>query len=247
MITFAQRWPLVQFISLKIRRLFISITYYIKALQNFCEIASAIFAEHQQQYKIYMEPALHNQASIQNVYQLLHMNSNFYQDLTSKRVKERSIGDAYDRVQQWRYYFRNGIQENGILKKVTLKEAADLVQVPKKTLEDYIQIFNKAALIINIQEITEKKMGYLRSYMKKNKSKIRKAMIQQKQQKFEENLKKQNQEVYENTKSNKNEDESITSPYPYQQNILSEICDDQNDWEQYSNNIFKIFPNPHFD
>ncbi|CAD8154573.1 unnamed protein product [Paramecium octaurelia] len=191
--------------------------------------------------------ALHNQTSIQNEYQLLLMNSNFYQDLTSKRVKERSIGDAYDRVKQWRYFFRNGIQENGIQKKVTLKEAADLVKVPKKTLEDYIQIFNKAELIVNIEEISEKKMGYLRSFMKKNKSKIRKAMIHKKQQQIEENLKKQNQEVYENTKQNKNEDESITSPYPYQQNILSDFCDDQNDWEQYSNNIFKIFPNPHFD
>lgn len=53
--------------------------------------------------------------------------------------------------------------------------------------------------MINIEEISEKKMGYLRSYMKKNKSKIRKAMILHKQKKIEENLKKQNEEVYENT------------------------------------------------
>ncbi|CAD8056080.1 unnamed protein product [Paramecium primaurelia] len=182
------------------------------------------------------------------------MNSNFYQDFTSKRVKERSIGEAYFRVQQWRYLFRNGIQENGILKKVTLKEAADLVQVPKKTLEDYIQIFNKAKLLINIEEISERKMGYLRSYMKKNKSKIRKAMIIEKQKILQEKLQKQNQEeVYENIQQNKNEDE-LTFTYPNIQNNLPDNGDQvkqgyyqDDDWE-YSNQFFnKICLNHNFD
>ncbi|CAD8063749.1 unnamed protein product [Paramecium primaurelia] len=179
------------------------------------------------------------------------MNSNFYSEITSKRVKERSIGDAYYRVQQWRYIFRNGIQENGILKKVTLKEAADLVKVPKKTLEDYIQIFNKAQLLINIKEISEKKMGYLRSYMKKNKSKIKKAIILNKQRQSEEGFQKQDQESYENAQKNKIEDEQLTYINSFNLSENSECQKDslqqEDDWE-YSIQFFnKISNNPHFD
>ncbi|CAD8163420.1 unnamed protein product [Paramecium pentaurelia] len=179
------------------------------------------------------------------------MNSNFYSEITSKRVKERSIGDAYYRVQQWRYIFRNGIQENGILKKVTLKEAADLVKVPKKTLEDYIQIFNKAQLLINIKEISEKKMGYLRSYMKKNKSKIKKAIILNKQRQSEEGLQKQDQESYEKAQKNKIEDEQLTYINSFNLSENSECEKDsfqqEDDWE-YSIQFFnKISNNPHFD
>ncbi|CAK80614.1 unnamed protein product (macronuclear) [Paramecium tetraurelia] len=181
------------------------------------------------------------------------MNSTtFYPEITSKRVKERSIGDAYYRVQQWRYLFRYGIEENGILKKVNLKQAADLVRVPKKTLEDYIQIFNKAQLIINIEEISEKKMGYLRSYMKKNKSKIRKAMNLDKQKQREEKLhQQQTQEVSENTQQNKSEDEYqkfTYSIYPTEQCEFGKDDFEQDaDWEYSILFLNNPQNNPHFD
>ncbi|CAD8091390.1 unnamed protein product [Paramecium sonneborni] len=174
-------------------------------------------------------------ATIQTNQQLLKMNNNFYQEFTSKRVKERSIGDAYYRVQQWRYFFRNGIQENGIFKKITLKEAADIVKVPKKTLEDYIQIFNKVELIINIEEIAEKKMGYLRSFMKKNKSKIRKEIALRRQKKLEENLK--NKEASNNIQPIQSEDEQQTNHYP-NIDILSINIEEETYEDEYSNFIF---------
>ncbi|CAD8175290.1 unnamed protein product [Paramecium octaurelia] len=179
-------------------------------------------------------------------------SSTLENEITSKRVKERSIGDAFYRVQQWRYLYRNGIEENGILKKVNLKQAADLVRVPKKTLEDYIQIFNKAELIINIEEISEKKMGFLRSFMKKNKSRIRKAMNLHKQNQREEILQQQQiQEVCENTQQNRGEDEYSNYNYSIYPSESSEFGTDDFqqdvDWE-YSISFFnKPQNNPHFD
>jgi hypothetical protein len=53
-------------------------------------------------------------------------------------VKERSVGDAYERVKMWRKIFEEGVvDEYGNLKKLTLKQAAECVKIPKKTLEDY--------------------------------------------------------------------------------------------------------------
>ncbi|CAD8079470.1 unnamed protein product [Paramecium sonneborni] len=74
-----------------------------------------------------------------------------------------------------------------------------------KDIMDYIQIFNKAELIINIEEIVPKKMGFLRQFMRKNKSIIRKAIFLPKQKKREENPK--NKKTFrQSLKQNKNDD-----------------------------------------
>lgn len=48
--------------------------------------------------------------------------------------------------------------------------------IPKKTLEDYTQIFKKVKLLTNINEFSNRKMGFLRTYLRKNQSKLRKAL-----------------------------------------------------------------------
>ncbi|CAD8163099.1 unnamed protein product [Paramecium pentaurelia] len=84
-----------------------------------------------------------------------------------KRVKERSIMDAKQSVDEWRKLFKNGeIDQNGHKIKYSLKQAAEKVGVPKKTLEDYHQLLKKAEQYIDLNEVGDKKMGYLRSFLK---------------------------------------------------------------------------------
>lgn len=96
---------------------------------------------------------------------------------TFKRVKERYVFEALEKVREWRNMFNEGaIDEFGKKKKVTLNKAAEIVGVPKKTLEDYTQIFKKVELLTNVEEFSDRKMGFLRSYLRKNHSKLRKAL-----------------------------------------------------------------------
>ncbi|CAD8056487.1 unnamed protein product [Paramecium primaurelia] len=84
-----------------------------------------------------------------------------------KRVKERSIMDAKHSVDEWRNLFRNGeTDQNGKKIKYSLKQAAEKVGVPKKTLEDYHQLLKKAEQFIDLNEVGDKKMGFLRNLLK---------------------------------------------------------------------------------
>ncbi|CAD8091031.1 unnamed protein product [Paramecium sonneborni] len=84
-----------------------------------------------------------------------------------RRVKERTIMDAKQSVDEWRKLFKNGeVDQNGNKIKYSLKQAAEKVGVPKKTLEDYHQLLKKAEQIIDLNEVSDKKMGFLRSLLK---------------------------------------------------------------------------------
>ncbi|CAK76683.1 unnamed protein product (macronuclear) [Paramecium tetraurelia] len=84
-----------------------------------------------------------------------------------KRVKERSIMDAKLSVDEWRNLFKNGeIDQNGNKIKYSLKQAAEKVGVPKKTLEDYHQLLKKAEQMVDLNNIWDQKMGFLRKLLK---------------------------------------------------------------------------------
>ncbi|CAD8071559.1 unnamed protein product [Paramecium sonneborni] len=84
-----------------------------------------------------------------------------------KRVKERSVQMAVEKVEEWRKLFENGKYDNsGNLKKLTLQQAAEEVGIPKKTLEDYHQLIKKAKEIYPIEQLYDQKMGYLRKLIK---------------------------------------------------------------------------------
>ncbi|CAK80773.1 unnamed protein product (macronuclear) [Paramecium tetraurelia] len=84
-----------------------------------------------------------------------------------KRVKERSIMDAKQSVDEWRKLFKNGeTDQNGNKIKYSLKQAAEKVGVPKKTLEDYHQLLKKAEQFLDLNEVGNQKMGYLRGFLK---------------------------------------------------------------------------------
>lgn len=40
------------------------------------------------------------------------MNIKDFQNYTVKRVKERNVGDALDRVQKWRYIYEKGLLDD---------------------------------------------------------------------------------------------------------------------------------------
>ncbi|CAD8153859.1 unnamed protein product [Paramecium octaurelia] len=86
-----------------------------------------------------------------------------------KRVKERSVQMAVEKVEEWRHLFANGKVDNqGKLKKLTLQQAAEEVGIPKKTLEDYYQLIKKAKEIQPIEQLYDQKMGYLRQLIKQS-------------------------------------------------------------------------------
>lgn len=56
--------------------------------------------------------------------------------------RERYVWEALNAVQKWRDLFENGyLDEVGNYIKPSLKEAADLVGLPKRTLEQYHSVF----------------------------------------------------------------------------------------------------------
>ncbi|CAD8204534.1 unnamed protein product [Paramecium pentaurelia] len=117
-----------------------------------------------------------------------------FQSVDSKRVKERLVESAYNKVQIWRKIFLEGlINEQGEKQYYSLKEAAKFVGVPKKTLEDYTSIFNKVGLIASLFDFQGQKMGFLRQFIRKNKSKIRKALIAERLKKYERKQENKNE------------------------------------------------------
>ncbi|CAD8063923.1 unnamed protein product [Paramecium primaurelia] len=99
--------------------------------------------------------------------------------------RERYVGEALNAVQKWRDLFENGYyDEVGNYLKPTLKEAADLVGLPKRSLEQYYSVFRKIPQSIDIMRFLDKKMGYLNQFIKelKNESAITQEQEKEEQQ-----------------------------------------------------------------
>ncbi|CAD8091240.1 unnamed protein product [Paramecium sonneborni] len=85
--------------------------------------------------------------------------------------RERYVGEALNAVQKWRDLFENGFYDKvGNYIKPTLKEAADLVGVPKRSLEQYYSVFKKVPQSTEIMKFLDKKMGYLNQIIKESKN-----------------------------------------------------------------------------
>jgi len=68
--------------------------------------------------------------------------TDYYQSSTAqpkgRRTKERKIGEIVKKVYEWRRYY-NGIDDGkGGVKKLTLDQAAALINISKKSLDDYL-------------------------------------------------------------------------------------------------------------
>ncbi|CAD8144310.1 unnamed protein product [Paramecium pentaurelia] len=150
-----------------------------------------------------------------------------------KRVKERLVCEAIEKVERWRQMFTEGLQiNNGEIIKVTLNQAAEIVGIPKKTLEDYTQLFKKVRLLTaDIQQFSNEKMGFLRSYLRKNQNKLKKKLKDIRLKELEAQRKTQEIILEQNLllKQKLQEDPETTESCGSQQessNLM--MCDDQN-------------------
>ncbi|CAD8077423.1 unnamed protein product [Paramecium sonneborni] len=99
--------------------------------------------------------------------------------------RERYVWEALNAVQKWRDLFENGYQDEvGNYIKPTLKEASDLVGLPKRTLEQYHSVFKKLPQSFDIMRILDKKMGYLNQLIKE--FKIEPAVTQEQQEEIQQ-------------------------------------------------------------
>eukprot|EP00826_Nyctotherus_ovalis_P053389 TRINITY_DN6932_c0_g4_i3.p1 TRINITY_DN6932_c0_g4~~TRINITY_DN6932_c0_g4_i3.p1 ORF type:complete len:154 (+),score=30.29 TRINITY_DN6932_c0_g4_i3:321-782(+) len=81
-----------------------------------------------------------------------------------KRSKERNIGEVVKKVTEWKKLYTHGI--NGS-KSHTLKEAANIVKVPRKTLSDYLLLLKKGKKYgFDFNMYSEAKIGLLRLFVK---------------------------------------------------------------------------------
>lgn len=88
-----------------------------------------------------------------------------------RRHSERTVGEAIQLVKKWRGMV--GTKLNGSGKGMSLREAAVAMDVPLKTLEDYMNTCKKAKnLGYNFEKNFGQKFGSLRKFVKANKEKL---------------------------------------------------------------------------
>ena len=99
------------------------------------------------------------------------MNSHVNQQ---KRTKERTIQEIIEKVSLWRKLY-NGVHDNeGNLLRYSLEDAAQKVGVSKKSLDDYLlQLRFGKKFGFDFQKHKDDKVGILRSYVKKEKTKLK--------------------------------------------------------------------------
>ncbi|KAL4493620.1 hypothetical protein ABPG72_004113 [Tetrahymena utriculariae] len=87
-----------------------------------------------------------------------------------RRTKERKIGFIIEKVVQWRNYYNGVPDASGKSNRLSLEEAANKVQISKKSLDDYLlQIRFGRKYQFNFNEHKNDKVGILRAFVKKHK------------------------------------------------------------------------------
>ena len=87
----------------------------------------------------------------------------------SKRTKERKIGYIIEKVNTWRKYYNGFYDEEGKFTKYSLDEAAKLIGISKKSLDDYLlqlRLGRKYGFDFNANK--NSKVGVLRSFVKQH-------------------------------------------------------------------------------
>jgi hypothetical protein len=88
-----------------------------------------------------------------------------------KRTKERKIGYIIEKVNTWRKLYNGFTDEQGKFTKYSLDEAAKIIGISKKSLDDYLlqlRLGRRFGFDFNMNKNT--KVGVLRSYVKKYKN-----------------------------------------------------------------------------
>jgi len=93
-------------------------------------------------------------------------------DKKSKRTKERKIGYIIEKVNLWRRLYNGFYNEEGVFIKNSLDEAAKLIKISKKSLDDYLlQLRLGRKYGFNFNGNKQSKVGVLRSFVKNNRIK----------------------------------------------------------------------------
>lgn len=86
------------------------------------------------------------------------------------RSRERTVGEAIGLVKKWRNLHLNCTKPNNNKKKINLQEAAKMLAVSKKSLDDYYCQLRLAELYqFDFGQHLDEKMGVLRSFVKERK------------------------------------------------------------------------------
>lgn len=89
----------------------------------------------------------------------------------SKRTKERKIGYIIEKVNTWRKLYNGFYDENSMFSKYSLDEAAKIIGISKKSLDDYLlqlRLGRKYGFDFNSNK--NSKVGILRSFVKKHRN-----------------------------------------------------------------------------
>lgn len=107
-------------------------------------------------------------------------------DALKKRTKERTITEIIEKVSTWRKLYNGVMIPNKETKEVqlqrwSLEDAAKKVNVSKKSLDDYLlQLRFGKKFGFDFEKHRESKVGVLRSFVKEEKDKLKKANGNQK-------------------------------------------------------------------
>ncbi len=92
-----------------------------------------------------------------------------------KRIKERKIEFIVEKVNAWRRLYNGFYNEKGEYTRYSLEQAAKMVGISKKSLDDYlIQLRIGKFFNFNFTEHKNDKVGILRSFVKKHKQQYEK-------------------------------------------------------------------------
>lgn len=93
------------------------------------------------------------------------------QNIKSKRGKERKISEIIFHVYAWRRLYYGIKKENGEIIKMSLDDAAKIIGISKKSLDDYlIQLRIGKTFGFDFNEHKDDKVGVLRNFVKANKA-----------------------------------------------------------------------------
>ncbi len=91
-----------------------------------------------------------------------------------KRNKERKIGDIIEKVGEWRTLYTGAPDASGKVVKYSLEEAANMIGIAKKTLDDYLlQLRAGKKYGFDFHANKDAKVGVLRAFVKTHKRKDR--------------------------------------------------------------------------
>lgn len=92
----------------------------------------------------------------------------------NKTIKERKISEIIKKVTKWRKLYTGTLAPDGTIIRYSSKEAASIIGIAKKTLDDYLlqlRIGKKYGFDFNYHN--DDKIGVLRSFVKEKKGRIR--------------------------------------------------------------------------